>query len=325
MAGPPHHTEGAGSPICGFPRLTQRKSPFSSNATRPPCWWDSSGFCLFTSFASHPPVTKQTCPSPLQSPAAMDAFPSTAPITLMAFQKSFGALQLGEPSEPRMARITPRVSTVPPLPFSGANELKATAGSASPGCRRMTTGVDITSTKSGYSRSLRIRPLNFGSSGPSGEVNGHHQACAGGSKAPWGMKMQVGSAGLHCGTEGRQSPLAQKKLAGQVLFAHELGTDPVRGMLQVPSAWQTLPPPPQSESRWQGACAWLQLPSGQLPPRPLPHPASAAAMSSARIPLAIPHPPPARTAGAQEVWTGSPGGNPPERRVRETPSQIRNI
>src|SRR5712692_3888269 len=136
MAGPPHHTEGAGSPICGFPRLTQRKSPFSSNATRPPCWWDSSGFCLFTSFASHPPVTKQTCPSPLQSPAAMDAFPSTAPITLMAFQKSFGALQMGEPSEPRMARITPRVSTVPPLPFSGAAVLKKTEGSASPGSQR---------------------------------------------------------------------------------------------------------------------------------------------------------------------------------------------
>src|SRR5438067_7216488 len=194
---------------------------------------------------------KQTCPSPLQSPAAMDALPSTAPITLMAFQKSFGALQMGEPSEPRIARITPRDSTVPPVP-SSAKELKTTAGSVSAAWRRMTMGVDITSTKSGNSRSLRTL-FPTGSSGPRAEVKGHHQACSGGSKAPCGMKMQVGSAGLHCATAGRQSPFAQKKPAGQVLLAHSLATGVDTGMLQMPSAWQTLPPPPQSESRWQGA------------------------------------------------------------------------
>src|SRR5690349_16887504 len=123
MAGPPHHIDGAGSPVCGLPRLSQRKSPFSSKAMSPPCWWDSlilfgslnrqEGGPLKQSVASQPPVTKHTCPSPLQSPAAIEAFPSTAPITLMAFQKSFGALQIGDPSDPRIARITPRVSRVP--------------------------------------------------------------------------------------------------------------------------------------------------------------------------------------------------------------------
>src|SRR2546423_4671658 len=219
MEGPPHHTEGAGSPVCGFPRFTQRKSPFSSKAMSPPCRWDWEGLARSTSFASQPPVTKQTCPSPLQSPAAMEAFPSTAPITLMAFQKSFGALHRGEPSDPRMARITPRASSTPWLSFSLAKELKTTAGSVSPGCKRMTMGVDITSLKSGYSRSGRSE-LITGSSGPFGEVNGHHQACSGGSNAPCGMKMQAGSAGLHCGTAGRQLPLAQKKFAGQVTLSH---------------------------------------------------------------------------------------------------------
>ena len=52
------------------------------------------------------------------------------------------------------------------------------------------------------------------------QVNGHHQACSGGSNAPCGMKMQAGSAGLHCGTAGRQLPLAQKKFAGQVTLSH---------------------------------------------------------------------------------------------------------
>ena len=245
----------------------------------------------------------------------MEAFPSTAPMTLMAFQKSFGALQSGEPSDPRMARITPRVSKTPPLP-SGAKELKTTAGSVSPGWRRMTTGVDITSLKSGYSRSGRAEVI-FGSSGPSGERNGHHQACSGGSNAPCGTKMQAGSAGLHCGTAGRHLPLAQKKFAGQVTFWHWLAMGTEMGMLQVPSVWQTLPLPPQSESRWQGARpAALQFPPGQFSPRPSPHPASAAAKSSPRIPLAIPHPPPARLAGVQEVGMGSPGGNRPDAGAR---------
>ena len=66
MAGPPHQSEAPGSPVAGLPRFAQRNSPFSSKAMSPPCEWPtfSSGF--------QPPVTKQTCPSPLQSPAAMD-------------------------------------------------------------------------------------------------------------------------------------------------------------------------------------------------------------------------------------------------------------
>ena len=163
---------------------------------RPPCWCESSGRAVFTSLESQPPVTKQTCPSPLQSPAAIDEFPSTAPMTFMAFQKSFGALQIDDASAPRIARMTPRDSTVPPLPFPPVKELKTTAGAGSFGCSRITTGVDITSTKSGYSRSPRTEEMT-GSSGPSGEPNGHHQSCTGGSNAPCGMKMQDGSAGLH--------------------------------------------------------------------------------------------------------------------------------
>src|SRR5712671_707619 len=314
MAGPPHHTEGAGSPVCGFPRLSQRKSPFSSKAMSPPCWCDSltrlgslkrhEGGPLKQSSGSQPPVTKQTCPSPLQSPAAMDAFPSTAPMTLMAFQKSFGALHSAVPSEPRMARITPRVSTVPPPPFSGANELNTTAGSVSLACKRITTGVDITSTKSGYSRSFRGL-LRTGSSGPSAETNGHHQACSGGSKAPCGTKMQAGSAGLHCATAGKHLPLAQKKFAGQVTLSHWLATGTELGMLHVPSAWQKLPPPPQSASCWHFAVAVLQLPPGQLSfPRPSPHPTTATATSSPRIPLAIPRTlrPPVRPADKRWGW-----------------------
>ena len=42
-------------------------------------------------------------------------------------------------------------------------------------------------------------PTDFGTSGdaasgPCGVFQGHHQSCSGGSNAPWGMKMQAGSA-----------------------------------------------------------------------------------------------------------------------------------
>ena len=105
--------------------------------------------------------------------------------------------------------------------------------------------------------------------------------------------MQVGSAALHWATAGKHLPFAQKKFAGQVTFWHWLATGCDAGMLQLPSERQTLPPPPQSESRWHFEASALQLPPGQLRPWPSPHPTRSATASNPRSPLAIPHPPPA--------------------------------
>src|SRR5438309_9793746 len=125
------------------------------------------------------------------------------------------------------------------------------------------------------------------------------------------MKMQLGSAVLHCATAGKHLPLAQKKSAGQVTFWHWLATGWDDGMLQLPSERQTLPPPPQSESRWHLDATELQFPPGQFRAWPSPHPARSAIAKSPRSPLDIPHPPPARMAGGQEVGMSEAGGNRP--------------
>ena len=107
-------------------------------------------------------------------------------------------------------------------------------------------------------------------------------------------------------------PFAQKKFAGQVTFWHWLATVCELGMLQVPSDWQTLPPPPQSPSRWHFAPVPApQVPPGQFRSLPLPQAATSATASSPNSPLAIPHPPPAQGAGGQEVGMGEAGGNRP--------------
>src|SRR5437868_13719395 len=137
-----------------------------------------------------------------------------------------------------MARITPSISTLADCAVNSEKALNTTAGSGSFGCSRITTGVDITCAKSGNCTSGRALPFHFGSSGPCGVGNGHHQACTGGSKAPCGMKMQAGSAALHCGTAGRHWPFAQKKSDAQVTFAQADGCCAVCGTEQVPSGWQ---------------------------------------------------------------------------------------
>src|SRR6267378_1205405 len=152
---------------------------------------------------------KQTSPVPMQSPAAIPELPFT--LCSICDHMLLGAVQMGEPSEPRTARITPCVSTRFPAPLD-EKLLNTTAGAASFGCRRITTGVLITCTKSGYSRSGRTLRLWVVSSGPRGVVKGHHQARSGGSKEPCGMKMQAGSAGsdaavLHLGIAIRQRRL----------------------------------------------------------------------------------------------------------------------
>src|SRR5205814_837475 len=136
--------------------------------------------------------------------------------------------------------------------------------------------------------------------------------------APCGTKMQLGSAALHWATAGRHLPFAQKKFAGQVTFWHWLATACDGGMLQLPSLKQTLPPPPQSESRSHLVTIALQFPPGQVRPWPSPHPARSAAAMSPRSPLAIPHPPPAKRAGAERGGDERAGRQPPERRLRRS-------
>jgi hypothetical protein len=88
------------------------------------------------------------------------------------------------------------------------------------------------------------------SSGPSGVANGHHQARSGGSKAPWGMKMQAGSACLHWALAGMHWPLLQKFPVGQLTFAQAVGCVTGWAALQTPvSSWQV--PSPQSASLLQ--------------------------------------------------------------------------
>jgi hypothetical protein len=101
MAGPPHHTCMSG--------LLQSSRPSLPYATRPPCWCEREGLVGLTSFSLQPPVMKQTSPVPRQSPAAIEALPST--LSSWWFTKSAGAVQRGEPSRPLMARITPWLST----------------------------------------------------------------------------------------------------------------------------------------------------------------------------------------------------------------------
>ena len=122
----------------------------------------------------------------MQSPAAMPELPLM--LRSMWFHMSFGADQIAVPSEPRTARITPCTSTnwLPLAPVCCEKVLKMTAGEASVALRRITTGVLITWTKSGYSRSERVRLLPAGASGPSAVGNGHHHSWAGCSKAPCG-------------------------------------------------------------------------------------------------------------------------------------------
>src|SRR6266478_5268395 len=190
----------------------------------------------------------------MQSPAAMPELPFT--LCSMCDHMLLGAVQMGAPSEPRIARITPCVSTRFPAPPC-EKVLNTTAGSASLACRRITTGVLMTCTKSGYSRSARTLRLWVVSSGPSGVVKGHHHACSGGSNEPCGMKMQAGSACLHCALAGMHWPLLQKFPGGQLRLAQAVGCVTGWAALHVPvSSWQT--PSPQSES-------WVQRPE---PPGP---------------------------------------------------------
>src|SRR6266850_863221 len=159
---------------------------------------------------------KHTSPVPMQSPAAMPE--SALTLRSMWLHMSLGAVQMGVPSEPRMARITPCVSARFPPCVSG-NELNTTTGAGSLGCSRITTGVLITWTWSGYSRSARNESAGETASGPSGVFHGHHHACSGGSNDPCGMKMQAGSACLHCGLAGMHWPLLQKFPGGQLRLA----------------------------------------------------------------------------------------------------------
>src|SRR5437762_7175762 len=160
IAGAPHQSEA--------PRLTQRNLPSLPKAINPPlsCAWPGFSVGLQPtlgpfglqgmSYGSQPPVMKQSSPVPMQSPAAIPALPFT--LCSMCDHMRLGAVQIAEPSEPRTARITPCVSTRVPAPPS-EKVLNTTAGSASFGCKRITTGVLMTCTKSGYSRSARTLRL----------------------------------------------------------------------------------------------------------------------------------------------------------------------
>src|SRR5256885_12062354 len=118
------------------------------------------------------------------------------------------------------------------------------------------------------------------------------------------MKMQAGSAGLHCAVAGRHWPFAQKVPAGQVRLAQAFACCWVGGTEHVPSDWHR--PSAQSESfahRFWPAT----LPEFGLP---LPHPAAIAIASRSprnpRPPIATS----ARTYGlpAKEVVIGGLGG-----------------
>src|SRR4051812_23466164 len=305
MAGPPHHTRGSGSPVAGLPRFSQRRFPSPSNAMRPPCECALGGWL---SFGSQLPVTRQSVPSPLQSPAAIDEFAS---MMCSKLGKSFGAVQMADPSEPRMARMIPAVSSAVSFELAVKLEkvLKTMAGSGSSLCNRITTGVDITSLKSRKRTSLRTLPPMAGSSGPRGDSKGHHQACTGGSKAPCGMKMQAGSAGLHCAVAGRHWPFAQNVPAGQATFAHAFGCCCVCGIEQVPSDWQR--PSAQSESLVHRFWPVPALPEVGLP---LPHPATtiATAKNSPETPRPpIAHLRPNTRVVAKEVVIGGRSGKRP--------------
>ena len=139
MTGAPHQ-------ICAS-RVTQRNRPSLPKAMRPPwrCASVESGTRGGSSVGSQPPVMKQTSPVPMQSPAAIPELPLT--LSSMWFHMSNGADHKGDPSEPRTARNTPWTSSISepcsPVARSG-NVLNTTAGSASFGCSRITTGVLIT-------------------------------------------------------------------------------------------------------------------------------------------------------------------------------------
>src|SRR3954471_457620 len=307
MAGPPHQTRGSGSPVAGLPRFSQSRFPSPSKAMRPPCECALGGWL---SFGSQLPVTRQSVPSPLQSPAAIDEFAS---MMCSKLGKSFGAVQMADPSEPRMARMIPAVSSAVSFELAVKLEkvLKTMAGSGSSLCNLITTGVDITWLKSGKRTSLRTLPPMTGSSGPSGDSKGHHQVCMGGSNAPWGMKMQAGSAGLHCAVAGKHWPFAQKVPAGQLTLAHAFACCCVAGTEHVPSDWQR--PSPQSESLvhrfWPAT-----LPEPGLPlPQAAPIATAASSPRSPRPPIAHLHPH-VRVA-AKEVVIGGLGG----KRLLESP------
>jgi len=103
----------------------------------------------------------------------------------------------------------------------------------------------------------------FGVVGPSGEMTAP-PGMLGRLEAPCGMKMQVGSAGLHCGTAASRFPFAQKKFDGHVTFS--IGSQPERvGTLHVPSAW-----PEAGGSRNQSRAGRARTPMLQSPPGSAP-------------------------------------------------------
>src|SRR5438067_11922036 len=96
------------------------------------------------------------------------------------------------------------------------------------------------------------------------------------------MKMQAGSAGLHCAVAGRHWPFAQKVPAGQLTLAQAFACCWVGGTEHVPSDWQR--PSPQSESLLHRF--W----PATLPEPGLPLP-QAAAITTARSSPRSPRPP----------------------------------
>src|SRR5476651_1353087 len=144
MVGAPHQTDAA--------RVSQRKRPLLPKAMRPPRWWALFGSTAGLQFGgvtvavqgwslgSQPPVMKQASPVPMQSPAAMLELAFT--LWSRWLRTSAGALQIGEPSDPWIARITPCDSrNWPPSLLFALKVLKTTAGSVSAAWSRMTTGV----------------------------------------------------------------------------------------------------------------------------------------------------------------------------------------
>src|SRR5438105_12435724 len=153
--------------------------------------------------------------------------------------------------------------------------------------------------------------------GPSGVLNGHHQACAGASNAPCGMKMQAGSACLHCGVAGMHWPLLQKLLGGHVTLAQAVGCAAVWRALQVPSDWQKpspqsasllhrpLPVPTLHDSSLRGSQGCAELLSTQAA-------ASTATARKTTLPLPIPHLHPDRMVGIARRPGNPPGGREQE-------------